>query len=57
MSSSQRLTNLHFIHFMDFRLKFLTGFHFSLFTLNDLNPQFLITLCIKIHDKHNALFD
>ena len=37
--------------------KFLTGSHFSLITLNDHNPQFLITLCIEIHDEHTALFD
>ena len=35
----------------------MTDFHFSLTTLNDYNPQFLITLCIKIHDEHIALFD
>ena len=40
----------------NYRLKFLTGFHFSLITLNDHNPQFMITL-IKIHDEHIALFD
>ena len=38
-------------------MKFLTGFQFSLITLNDQNPQFLILLCIKIHDEHIALFD
>ena len=58
-----RLTNfLLFIHVTELiepilGRKFLTGFHFSLMTLNDQNPQFLITLCIKIHDEHIALFD
>ena len=36
--------------------KFSTGFHFSLITLNDWDPQFLITLCIKMRDKHTVLF-
>ena len=30
---------------------------FSLITLNDHNPHFLITLCITIRDEHDALFD
>ena len=60
MNSSQRLTNLHFIHFRDeslVGLTVLTGFHFSLIALNDNNPQFLIKLCITIRDEHDALFD
>ena len=32
-------------------------YHFSLITLDDRNPQFLITLCITIRDEHDALFD
>ena len=30
---------------------------FYLITLNDHNPQILITLCITIRDEHDALFD
>ena len=60
VKSSQRLTNLHFIDFTDGSIvgrTFLTGFHFSLITLNDHNPQFLITLCITIRDEQHVLFD
>ena len=38
-------------------MKSMTGFHFSLIARNDHNPQYLITLCIKIRDEHIALFD
>ena len=63
----QRLFNVFFLrknvfrdHLRALRIsdwKFLTGFHFSLITLNDHNPQFLITLGIAIRDEHDALFD
>ena len=61
------LTGLHFTHEWKHRLesilltvytKILYWFpSFSLITLNDHSPQILITLCIKIHDEHIALFD
>ena len=56
------LTSFHFTHEWKHRLEsFLltvyTKLLFSLITLNDHNPQFLITLCITIRDEHGALFD
>ena len=60
VNSSQRLTNLHFIHFTNVSIvgwTFLTEFHFPLITLYDHNLQFLITLCITIRDEQDALFD
>ena len=61
------LTGFHFTQEWKHRLKsFLLTMYtkilhwfplFSLTTLNDYNPQFLITLCITIRDEHDALFD
>ena len=61
------LTGFHFTHDWKHRLesflltvytKILYWFSlFSLITLNDHDPQFLITLCITIRDEHDALFD
>ena len=61
------LTGLHFTHEWKHRLEsFLLMVHTKipywfpllfLITLNDHNPQFLITLCITIRDEHDALFD
>ena len=55
------LTGFHFTHERKHRLEsFLLTVYtklFSLITLNDHNPQFLITLCITIRDEHDALFD
>ena len=61
------LTGFHFTHERKHRLEsFLLTVYtkylywlplFSLITLNDHNPQFLITLCITSCDEHDALFD
>ena len=61
------LTGFHFTHEWKHRLEsFLLTVYttilfwfplFSLITLNDRNPQFLITQRITIRDEHDALFD
>ena len=61
------LTGFHFTHECKHRLEsFLLTVYteilywfplFSLITLNDHNPQFLIALCITIRDEHDALSD